>query len=602
MDSNDLSANPFTVTTPEGMDARYAVDLFVDVFSDFPKVMREGHVFLEGPRGSGKSMMFRVLGPDCQMLLRRRSFSELQFLALYIPVKETALNLTELARLRGHAADWVLNEHLMVLYVVEAAFKELAKIDYSACDGRAAQEASEFATQTLPALLRACGWSGDIPTQIYGSPGEAFAAIAASSQTLFLEMLRYVKRLSFATTVDGYVGPLCGYFDFLLPLLKELRSLSFIPHGPLFLLIDDADSLNLTQTSLLNSWVASRTSADVSLKVSTQYRYKTRRTPSGNAIEAPHDFSQVDITSVYTASRKDMYRDRIRKIVEKRLVLSELNPDPEAFFPVDQVQEDAIAAIAADYRAKHRAGEGRGARPSDDATRYARPDYIKGLGGSSKSTHTYSYAGFQQLVHVSSGVVRHFLEAAALMYGEASALVTGNEQVAFISPLIQDKVVRSQAEALLYKDLDSLRDDQAISTDDEKIASDLDHLVKALGGTFYQILISDRSERRVFSIAFSDEPDDMVRSVLDLGVRLGYFQRSSIGNKDGTGRAPLYILSRRLAPAFNLDPTSFAGYLFVTNSAIRECMLNTQSFLRRVKDNDPDDIFEPRQLQMLDPA
>ena len=60
--------NPFTVTSPENMSAEDTFSLFVDVFSDFPKVPDPGHMFLHGPRGSGKSMMFRYLKPDCQCL------------------------------------------------------------------------------------------------------------------------------------------------------------------------------------------------------------------------------------------------------------------------------------------------------------------------------------------------------------------------------------------------------------------------------------------------------------------------------------------------------------------------------------------------------
>ena len=57
--------NPFTVKTPEGLAAAEAASLFVDVFTDFYKIRDPGHAMLNGPRGSGKSMMFRYLEPDC---------------------------------------------------------------------------------------------------------------------------------------------------------------------------------------------------------------------------------------------------------------------------------------------------------------------------------------------------------------------------------------------------------------------------------------------------------------------------------------------------------------------------------------------------------
>ena len=80
--------NPFAVQTPEGLSAKDVVSLFVDVFADFQLVRNQGHTFLNGPRGSGKSMMFRYLEPDCQQLATGRRLSELPFFAVHVPIKE----------------------------------------------------------------------------------------------------------------------------------------------------------------------------------------------------------------------------------------------------------------------------------------------------------------------------------------------------------------------------------------------------------------------------------------------------------------------------------------------------------------------------------
>ncbi|MEY8387935.1 hypothetical protein AALC17_11670 [Oscillospiraceae bacterium 38-13] len=54
--------------------------------------------------------------------------------------------------------------------------------------------------------------------------------------------------------------------------------------------------------------------------------------------------------------------------------------------------------------------------------------------------------------------------------------------------------------------------------------------------------------------------------------------------KDGKngGRTKLYILSRRLSPVWTLDPTGFAGYLFVQNHLLEEAMMEPFSLLRRL--------------------
>ena len=89
---------------------------------------------------------------------------------------------------------------------------------------------------------------------------------------------------------------------------------------------------------------------------------------------------------------------------------------------------------------------------------------------------------------------------------------------------------------------------------------------------------------------------------MKLGVRFGYFHESTIGQKDSLtgGRTRLYILSRRLAPFFNLDPTSFAGYLFVTNKYIRDVIENPKAMLRRITRHGIETDIEPIQLPLFE--
>ena len=137
-------------------------------------------------------------------------------------------------------------------------------------------------------------------------------------QDISAEVGRYVQRLSFSRDLT-YPGALFGFLDFVRPFLLALRQLPLMPAGkPLFLLVDDADNLSLEQTRILNTWVSSRGSSDVSLTLSTQRKYKTLRTVTGETIETPHDFAEVEISDIYTSDR-DRYQRRLRAIVYKRL-------------------------------------------------------------------------------------------------------------------------------------------------------------------------------------------------------------------------------------------------------------------------------------------
>ncbi len=291
---------------------------------------------------------------------------------------------------------------------------------------------------------------------------------------------------------------------------------------------------------------------------------------------------------------------RVRKIVAVRLTLAGIDPDPEKFFPVDVEQEKAIKTIADNLRANFETS-GRGNKSSDDVVRYARPNYIRGLRGTSKSGYTYSYAGFEQLVHVSDGLIRQFLESASLMFSEEQAATEADNVITRIRAGIQHQVVFKQAEMLMFTEFEKIILEAQNNTDHThlKKVQKLGNLIQALGATFREILLSDRSERKVFSLAFSDEPDDEVSSVLRLGVQYGYFHESAIGNKEGTGRTRLYVLTRRLAPIFTLDVTGFAGYLFVTNSSIRQAIYDPGKMVRRLKEIGPDQFFTTKQMDLL---
>ena len=187
------------------------------------------------------------------------------------------------------------------------------------------------------------------------------------------------------------------------------------------------------------------------------------------------------------------------------------------------------------------------------------------------------------------------------MYSEvlSSAVSKKEKEIFEIPPSVQDKVVRQQAYDFLFKELEKISADQSGEAPPPDLLAKLGNLIQALWGTFRKIIHADRSERRVFSIALSNMPNDDVKAVFRLGVELGYFHQSTIGNKEGTGRTTLYVLNRRLAPNYNLDPTSFAGYLFVTNDSLIQAIYDPQALLRKIDDAGIDAIFEQRQLSLL---
>ena len=580
--------NPFTVKTPETMTAQEVVDLYVPI-SEYFDIQGSGHVFVHGHRGCGKSMMFRLLAPDCQAIKRGTDVASLPYYGVYLSVKATDLNIPEFRRLEGQIAGYILSEHSLVGYLAGKTMQSLLEnVSVGVDAGGCLSELLSYCERSVFDRLQQVGWSSSRP-DVAGSKtaGEALAVIIRVLDSIYSDSMTYLKRLSFISDLLPYTGPLLGFRDFLFPLLKDLRSLSFMPKGPIYLLIDDADNLNFQQTQVLNTWVSYRTTADLCLKISTQMNYKTRLTTSSQRIESPHDYTEISLADVYTGSAKEKYPEWVADIVVKRLNLSGVETTAREFFPEDEEQEAEIAKLYDSLKGSWTSESGGGAdRAGDYAYRNARPDYIKALGGPSKHSHDYKYAGFQQLVHISSGIIRYFLDPASRMYSEQKKL-SADGAVRFIPPTTQDKVIRDAADQIMLGDFDQIIDDlDKCREGDPEIAQKmrrLRNLIYSMGALFRQILESDRTERRVFSFAISDEPDPDVKEILRLGVQFGYLYESSIGTKEGMGRTRLYVLTRRLAPFFKLDPTGFSGYKFVTNSFLRMALDRPKTIQNRLR-------------------
>lgn len=595
----DQDKNPFAVQTPEDISAKDAFELFVDVFTDFFHVPNQGHTFLNGPRGSGKSMMFRYMLPDCQELKWKAPVKEHPYFSIYIPVKKTNINTVDLVRLQKHA-NFLLNEHLLVSFISIKIFNTIATLLTN--EQYEGQELGEEAISFYAYFvhkIKESGYNGTIPEVPSNAPAYVvFNLIEVLCKELHKDVDRYVKMLSFSDTPPLYQGSICEYLDFLYPLLVELRTLSFMPSDkPIYLLIDDADNLSLTQTIILNTWVSQRTTNKVSLKISTQLNYKTYRTASNVTIDSPHDYNEVNISTVYT-SQKNYYRKRVQEIIERRLSNAGLDTSVEKFFPIDKQQQKKIDAISAQILS------GEISTPDaywdrDKVYRYAVSEYMKQLSGPSKSTESgssksgmnFKYAGFRDMVDISSGIVRNFLELAARMYSLEQAVMKGKD-VLSIKPVRQNKAIRNYSNEFLHTELEKVVDDEKATGD---VAHKLQNLVHSLGGIFKVTMFSDATQRRVFSIALTNVPDSEISQVLKLGIRYGYLQESTISYREGTGRTKRYSLSRRLAPAFSLMAASFAGDQFITNHDLRSAMLNHRAFVAKFKrdiDQKPSDTDE----------
>ena len=284
------------------------------------------------------------------------------------------------------------------------------------------QEIQNFYEKEFISLLRLAGYQ-EAKMNLKANGVNLFKQMAKVLDHMYRECSNYCKRIAIQNEIVPYNGPLVDFIDFLLPLFQELNKLSFFPPNKAFyLLFDDAGYLNKEQTKILNTWVSYRTTKDICIKISTQHDYLTYLTSTGKRIDSPHDYSEINIATKYTSSGEDYYK-RIKMIVEKRLdVYLGLEINAEDFFPEDEEQEKRIREIY-DEIAEKKFDPIKKYQGTDAARRYCRSEFVKER-KSGKSGMTYSYAGFNQLVAISSGVIRHFLAPAQEMY---SLLLSRNQ-------------------------------------------------------------------------------------------------------------------------------------------------------------------------------
>lgn len=571
--------NPFEIKTPETNSAEDILELFVDVFPDFWQVKEAGHTFLNGPRGSGKSMMFRYMMPDCQMLKTGCKACDLDYFAVYVGIKQTNINNTDLERLSNHAT-LIINEHLLSTFVIANVLGSIRQT-FNDDLNNYTDEIKNFYFDTFVGVVGQSGYEGDIDAKCEGCDGDGlFLRMIKVVESMEQECKKYCNRLALNRDMSvPYTGALTDFVDFVSPIITGLKQISLFPQGkPFYILIDDAGYLNLAQTKVLNTWVSYRSTKDICLKISTQLDYRTHLTANDKRIDAPHDYSEINISTVYSSRTSD-YNDRIYEIVKKRLekYLGK-SIDPKAFFPQDLEQEQAIETIYQKLLKDNEDPE-RPYAAGDAARRYSRPDYIKDLQKNHKSGAHYSYAGFDQLVAVSSGIIRHFLAPAQEMY---SVMVSKNpnSEITQITPGVQDEVIKRYSDTFLQGQFDEIRKDQGMGNLTLEKADKLYNLVDSLGELFHIILVSDASERRVFSVALTDSPDEELYQILDMCEHYGYIHKRTIGNKNGTGRNRMYVLSRVLAPHFKLDPMSFAGYKFMNSATLKVALTSKKRFLQ----------------------
>jgi len=567
-------SNPFVVESPEKLSAKQLTELFVEKFTRIEVLKEVKHTFVWGSRGSGKSMMLRYLEPQCQAIVHgdiEKVLERERFFAVYCPCKEGQLNKTDL-RLLSKDAQSVITEHTLILTILDRLIDSL--LSQFSDNG---EEWHSFAERVISLFDRA---------SIASSKGEADNTKSLSEDPLdwlkelvAIENRKLSKYLRDNALLGGhakYQGVTTGYHDFLLPCLKVAQKTPMLASIVIYVLLDDADRLSEVQQRVLNTWVANRDQSVLCFKISAQHNeYKTFLTRSGGLIEEPHDYSEIDTDELYTRSKSD-YFHKVKLIAERRLEIHNMKTKKiTEFLPLDPREQELFQKIRA-ATAKEWEQQKSPGRKQDFLTRYAKARLFQELRSRKQRKN---YAGFENLVHLSSGVVRDFLEPCYLMFDQCVAKGDDPQSIISIPPSIQNEVVFRYSENFLVLRFDKIRKDLLV--EHWSIVDKLATLVESLGRLFYERLHDPEArEARLFSFTVRGTLPQELEEVLRLGLRYRYFQLRTYSTKEGGGRVKWYILNRRLCPVYKLDPTGFEGRISLTPEFLKIACESPERFVR----------------------
>jgi hypothetical protein len=580
--------NPFFVYSPEQQSLEKFKATFVKETTYINTLEAPIDVFIEGWRGSGKSSLLNYMEFSHQICFHDYNLMEYfqqpknRYFGVMVHVVDDLLKTDKFDLLVTNNLDRPIvvknlcleDVILTILYKTNETFLNVKEMkEYINCINT-----HDFF---------------DFFTQIYGQIGEK-SIQPDLKNTDYLKQLSYLflyKRKEISNyTLDKLQMKDVKYektiidLRFLLDYLESLKNIFDLNDFTFYILIDNADELTPLIQMCINELILHRTHDKFAIKVAVRKGSNWNLNPleSHQKLQAPHDFIHLDVDELYS-TKHEVYYSRIRDIATKRLISEGYDISLEDFFPespneIDQIQKIKIKLrerYSQEYDEKYSLVKddpdilSKNDYISNRVSKYAQAELFRGLKKTKKS-----YAGFENIVHLSSGIIRQFLDLTSSMY-EEERKKQGDAPVLKISLKSQNTVITNYADELMTN-LEKLHTgaDKEGDTQSAKLYKKLYNLIEALGN-YYKIRLDDpkMKENRVFTFTLKDPyTDEEVQKVLELGVNMNYFQSYWYSTKIGIGKYRGYAFNRRLCPRYSIDHTSFRGRKELSTSDIKNAM------------------------------
>ncbi len=533
------TVNPFEFDAAAKLSAEQILELYVPDYNYSRFLSSRRNIFLEGERGSGKSIALRYCSIPVQIheadgaedILRSQIF------CIYVPCNTPLTHRHEFELLENFPS-LVISEHFFVCNIMYHIADSLSFIP----DLLLPEEDSNLRAELEYAL------DVEIPA---GNLLDMLKLVFQKEVTDAEKLMNrgdFAELEAFSRTFSSGVLPLCA----------ALRGVDKMSQAHFALLIDDSQELNKYQNQCLNSWIAFRDNSVFSFKVaSTKVERQDKRTSSGGAILEGHDYLSLDMELPYQNMNRDFER-LAYQILEKRINMIAPGVKADNFFPehptvsagLDQVRNELITEI-------------KNAKPDYDSDQIQ--DFVykrfraRYFNQRKSQANLPVYSGMKTIVGLSTGVVRNLLEPCFWMYDRVISELHNRDEVKpkveTVNPSIQNSVILARSK----RKWDSVREDlvKTVVGCTQRDADRVYNLLDKLCDLFRKRLEAERSEPRAVMFTISDIGSPVMTELLRIitiarKARLIYVYRSS--GKSAGAREEYYVPNRLLLPERGLDP------------------------------------------------
>jgi hypothetical protein len=528
------------------------------------------NTFVWGVRGTGKSMLLKYYDLESQMgTTSAKEFlhQSPKFLGIYLEFKSGVFNFINLSREQQVSAIpiydsiiYAFSEHIIVSAILEMFIKKMNPI----LNSFDAERVSDFLSDVC-SILRI-----NTPDNA-NSAYETILALNAVIKQEKSKSIEAIKRYTIGQTIDydklmffDYAGLLEIIKSFRLTVKKETSE----DAPTLYLMLDDVDNLFPYQQQMINTWLGQREFSNVCFKIACEpFKYKAfdSLADGRRIIQRTHDYNEIILDLdifIDHKSRERIYRGIANKRLEQVAVTDEVDVITiDKLFPEDVKQKNKFEEIKTTLYSE--VDSGKITLSQRDISRLVWPKiHEKGF---------RVYSGFSDIVHLSFGNVRRFLEIC--------------QRIVSDSQVTSLKSISSKQQNKTIKNLSKQRFTFQYGVPDD-IDLKLQSLITNLLSFFkYRLIECTDSAERTFDAfvvknysALSDDAQKVIRR----GLEQSWFRRVYYTRRESHIRQEVFILNKMLFPDYNLNISEVGGRFELTNETFENCIKRDDYLIRYI--------------------